>query len=57
MKTPKENRDEIRENALTIPMRKDEKEKIRLISQRLGLSMSCLARIALNEFLQKEEVK
>lgn len=57
MKMPKENRDEIRENALTIPMRKDEKEKIRLVSQRMGLSMSCLVRIALNEFLRKEEAK
>ena len=57
MKLKRTNRDEVRENSLNIPMTIIEKEQIRKAADDMGVSMSTLARIALNEYLKKEGVK
>ena len=49
MKTRKSNRDEVRENSLTIPMTKAEKEAIREASAQSGLTMTAWARMVLNQ--------
>ena len=54
MKTPKVNRDEVRENNLSIPMSKEEKERVRKGADNMGVPMSVFARIALNDYLKKE---
>jgi hypothetical protein len=54
MKTRKSNRDEVRENSLTIPMTKAEKEAIREASAQIGLTMTAWARMALNEKINKK---
>lgn len=54
MKTPKSNRDEVRANTLTVPMNKEEKEKIKKGADKMGVTMSAFARIVLNDFLKKE---
>ena len=53
MKTPKANRDEIRENALTIPMSKEEKEAVKKAADDMGVTMSAFARIVLKDFMKK----
>lgn len=55
MKTPMENRNEVRDCSLTVPTSKEEKTKIKKKSKELGITMSGVVRIALNEFLKKEE--
>ena len=57
MKAKRSNRDEVRENSLNIPMTIIEKEQIRKAADDMGVSMSTLARIALNEYLKKEGAK
>lgn len=47
MKTAKTNRDEVRENTLTIPMTAEEKESIKRRADEMGVSMSAYARIIL----------
>ena len=54
MKTAKSNRDEIRENSLTVPMNEDEKKSIKRAADEMGVTMSAFARIALREFIKKE---
>jgi hypothetical protein len=48
LKTPKTNREEVRENSLTIPMTKGEKDAIRKVAERQGMSMATYARFVLN---------
>lgn len=54
MKTAKTNRDEVRENTLSIPMTKEEKDSVRNASHKMGVSMSSFARIALKDFAKSE---
>lgn len=53
MKTPKVNRDEVRENSLTIPMTKGEKDAIRQNAERQGMSMATYARFVLNNSVKE----
>ena len=54
MNKPKENRNEVRGFSLTVPMSEEEKAKVKKKSKELGITMSGVVRIALNEFLRKE---
>ena len=54
MKIAKSNRDEIRENSLTVPMNDDEKKAIKRAADEMGVTMSAFARIAMKEFIKKE---
>jgi antitoxin component of RelBE/YafQ-DinJ toxin-antitoxin module len=54
MKTPKANRDEVRESTLTIPMNKEEKEAIQSAADDMGVSMSAFARMAFKKFMKKD---
>lgn len=47
-------RDERRANALTIPLSQKEKEDIRRIARKKGMTMSTYARMLLNEEVRKE---
>jgi L-rhamnose isomerase len=55
MNKPKTNRDEVRENSLTIPMSKQEKERVQKKANEMGISMSALGRVVLSDFFKKEE--
>lgn len=57
MKTKRANRDEVRENSLNVPMSLVEKDQIRKAADNIGVSMSTLARIAINEYLKKVGAK
>ena len=52
MKTSKSNREEVRANTLTIPMTKQEKNRIEVAAAKRGLSMSAFARLVLYEYLK-----
>lgn len=52
MKTPNVNRDEVRENSLTVPMSKEEKEQIRKAADDMGFSMSTFVRMVLKNFIK-----
>lgn len=54
MKTAKSNRDEVRENSLTITMLKTEKEAVIREATKMGLSMSAWARMVLAEKINKK---
>lgn len=49
MKTPKANRDEVRESTLTIPLTRAEKEAVKKRSDKIGITMSAWVRMVLNE--------
>jgi hypothetical protein len=53
MKTKRTNRDEVRENSLNVMMSQVEKDRMRKVADDIGVSMSTLARIAINEYLKK----
>jgi hypothetical protein len=53
MKTPKANRDEVRENSLTIPMTMGEKDAVRKAAERQGMSMATYARFVLNNSVRE----
>ena len=55
MNKKKPNRDEVRENSLTIPMSKLEKERVQKKANEMGISMSALGRVVLSDFFKKEE--
>ena len=55
MNKKKTNRDEVRENSLTIPMSKAEKERVQKKANEMGISMSALGRVVLSDFFKKEE--
>ena len=48
------NRDERRANALTIPLSPKEKEDIRTLASKKGMTMATYARMLLNEQVRKE---
>ena len=54
MKTAKTNRDEVRENNLSIPMTKEEKEAVRSASAKCGLTMTAWARMVFNEKINQK---
>lgn len=54
MKIPKSNREEVRQNSLTIPMSKEEKDLVKVAAKEMGVSMSTFARIAIKEYVRKE---
>lgn len=54
MKTEKSNRDEVRENNLSIPMNKEEKERVREAAENMGVPMSTFARMVIKDFLKKD---
>ena len=54
MKTKKANREDVRENSLTIPVTDSEKERVQRAADEMGVSMSAFARIVLKDFLKKE---
>ena len=54
MKTAKTNRDEVRENNLSIPMTKEEKEAVRSASKKLGLTMTSWARMIIAEKINQK---
>jgi hypothetical protein len=53
LKTPKSNRDEVRENSLTIPMTRGEKDAIRQAAERQEMSMATYARFVLNNSVKE----
>lgn len=53
MKTPKANRDEVRENALCVLLSAPEKEAVEKEANKTGLSMSAWARMVLAEKINK----
>lgn len=53
MKSAKANRDEVRENSLTILMTKEEKESVQNEAGKMGVSMSTFVRIVLKDFMKK----
>lgn len=55
MKPAKKNRDEVRENCLTVLLNAEEKNKIREAADDIGVTMSAFARIVLNDFMKKGE--
>jgi hypothetical protein len=57
MKTKRTNRDEVRENSLNVMMSQVEKDRMRKVADDIGVSMSTLARIAINEYLKKVGAK
>lgn len=55
MKTAKGNRDEVRENTLSILMTKEEKQAVQEGADDMGVSMSAFARMVLKDFLKKDK--
>ena len=53
MKTAKINRDEVRENSLTVPMNKEEKQAVQDAANNMGISMSAFVRMVLKDFMKK----
>jgi antitoxin component of RelBE/YafQ-DinJ toxin-antitoxin module len=54
VKTAKSNRDEVRENSLTITMLKTEKEAVAREAKKMGLTMSAWARMVLAEKINQK---
>lgn len=53
MKTPRSNRDDVRENSFTVMATKAEKEAIQRMADKSGLSMSAWVRLVINRELNK----
>lgn len=49
MKTPKENRDEVKEETITFTYEKLKKDKLQKFANDMGISMSAFIRLAINE--------
>ena len=56
MKIAKSNRDEVRENSLTVPMSADEKKRVKKAADEMGVSMSAFARIVLKDFMKRDGI-
>jgi hypothetical protein len=54
MKKAKTNREEVRENNLSIPMTKEEKDAVRRASAKSGLTMTAWARMVLAEKINQK---
>ena len=52
MKTPKANRDEVRESTLAIMLTKEEKEAVQNKADEMGVSMSTFARMVFKDFMK-----
>ena len=57
MKTPKENREEVRKNCMMVPMTKVEKDNVRAAAEEMGVTMSAFVRIVLKDFMKKGGLK
>ena len=53
MKTPRSNRDDVRENSFRVMATKAEKEAIQRMADKSGLSMSAWVRMIINRELNK----
>lgn len=54
MKKAKTNRDEVRENSFTVMATKTEKERLIAEAHKMGLSLSSLVRMILNEHFERK---
>lgn len=54
MKTPRSNRDDVRENSFTVMATKAEKEAIQRMADKSGLSMSAWVRMVINEKINQQ---
>ena len=54
MKIAKSNRDEVRENTLTVPLSRIEKKSVQEAANKLGLSMSAWVRMVLAEKINQK---
>lgn len=54
MKTPRSNRNEVRENSFTVMATKAEKEAIQRMADKSGLSMSAWVRMVINEKINQQ---
>ncbi|MEE1138183.1 MAG: hypothetical protein U0M02_06870 [Acutalibacteraceae bacterium] len=53
MKQKKKNREEVRENALNVPMTLLEKLSVQKAADNIGISMSAFVRMALNDYMKR----
>ena len=53
MKTPRANRDEVKEETITFSYEKPKKDKLQKVADEMGISMSAYIRLAINEKLNK----
>lgn len=53
MKQKKTNREEVRENALNVPMTLLEKLSVQKAADNIGVSMSAFVRMALNDYMKR----
>lgn len=53
MKQKKKNREEVRENALNVPMTLLEKLSVQKAADNIGVSMSAFVRMALNDYMKR----
>ena len=54
MKKPKENRDEIRDTALVIPLSREEKETVANMARDKGITMASCARMLIRDGIRRE---
>lgn len=52
MKTPRANRDEVKEETITFSYEKPKKDKLQKVADEMGITMSAVCRMALQEFLK-----
>lgn len=55
MNKPKENRNEIRNKFLTVPMSQEEKDRISKGAKEMGITKASFVRVVLNDFFKKQE--
>ena len=53
VKTAKTNRDEIRQNTLSVPMSMEEKMMVQKAADDMGVPMSAFVRIVIKDFMKK----
>ena len=53
VKTAKTNRDEIRQNTLSVPMSRQEKMIVQKAADDMGVPMSAFVRIVIKDFMKK----
>ena len=54
MKKPKENRDEIRDTALVIPLSREEKDMVANMARDKGITMASCARMLIRDGIRRE---
>ena len=55
MNKPKENRNEIKNKSLTVPMSQEEKDRISKGAKEMGITNASFVRVVLNDFFKKQE--